>query len=115
MSTLEEKIDVMQAFATGKYNLECMRCEASNKVWRSVETPGWNWATYEYRVVEKPIERVQVTLYPAMFVSAEGDLSVSGVHFRDEARAKRCVEVWNGRFMRLLTERPITVFEDELK
>lgn len=91
MPTIEEKIDVMQKFATGKYDLECFSLNDAGADWVQVKVPRRDWSMFTYRVVEKPVERVKVTVYPALFITSKGDPCVSGVRFRDETRAKLCV------------------------
>lgn len=52
MSTLEEKIKVMQEFKDGK-KIECLRL-ASDAGWISCGKPSWNWTEYNYRVKKEP-------------------------------------------------------------
>lgn len=54
MSTLEEKIAIMQAFAEGREVFT--RRVAGNGCWTSTPAPCWDWTTYEYQVIPKPIE-----------------------------------------------------------
>lgn len=54
--TLEEKIDVMQAYLAGK-KIQYRDYMAVPVQWVDVEEPAWNWASCDYRVVpeeEKP-------------------------------------------------------------
>ncbi len=53
MSTLQEKIAVMQAYADGK-NIEM--CPVGGTLWREVPHPEWDWSIWEYRVA--PVKHV---------------------------------------------------------
>ena len=67
MTTLAEKIAIMQAYTDGKavqyYNI-------SKNVWKDAVSPTWDWFTYEYRV--KPAKPNQVTSY--CFITPDGNL-----------------------------------------
>lgn len=58
MSTTEEKIEVMQAYADGKkIEFKTMRFAADG--WATlVAPPVWNWVEYNYRIKQEPREFV---------------------------------------------------------
>ncbi len=54
MSTLQEKIAVMSAFAKGvkiEYRRKSYRLE-----WRSADDPSWNWEEFDYRIQPEPVK-----------------------------------------------------------
>ena len=54
MSTLEEKIAVMQAASHGA-KIECLPTPSASGItadWRECPKPVWNWAYWEYRVAK---------------------------------------------------------------
>lgn len=52
MSTLEEKIKVMQHFANGG-KVEFKEIDFPNN-WRTTSMPAWNFALFEYRIKKEP-------------------------------------------------------------
>ena len=59
--TPKEIINVVQAFEEGK-EIEYLGKHTNNK-WRTVETPGWNFDLFDYRVKQKEKELYQYLLY----------------------------------------------------
>jgi len=56
MSTLEEKIAVMQAHAKGK-SIQCLyHADRVKSLWMDVPQPSWNWSSFDYRVKPEPEE-----------------------------------------------------------
>jgi len=56
MSTLQEKIAVMQAFAEGE-NVEYRGIYSTDDYeWQDMPTPSWDWNSFEYRVKREPRE-----------------------------------------------------------
>ena len=49
MKTIQEMIEVMEAFAGGA-KIECKDFD----IWQSVEKPKWNWMKVDYRIEPKP-------------------------------------------------------------
>ena len=49
MSTLKEKIEIMQRFEDGE-TVEWQRRGAIDPIWKEVTDPAWDWASNEYRV-----------------------------------------------------------------
>jgi hypothetical protein len=62
MSTIQEKIAVMQAFAEGK-EIEVQNRGGALRNWRACEKPAWNWPICNYRVKKEPMV-VYVNVYP---------------------------------------------------
>jgi hypothetical protein len=54
MTTLQKKIEVMQAFADGK-QVEFRR-SGGNEEWDIGDRVCWDWSTFEYRVKREPRE-----------------------------------------------------------
>lgn len=54
MSTIQEMIAVMQAHADGK-SIEMRALGIGH--WTPSPSPSWNWASWEYRVAEDPMEK----------------------------------------------------------
>ncbi len=52
MTTLQEKIAVMQAFAVGKAIEYIPREVNAFSVWQPTATPQWDWYRVEYRVAK---------------------------------------------------------------
>lgn len=52
MSTLDEKLAVMQAAKDGK-TIEFKR-KLTNSGWAVIVAPGWDWQSFEYRVKREP-------------------------------------------------------------
>lgn len=68
MTTLAEKIAVMQAFERGE------RVEAKHKAggtWTECGIPIWDWFRFEYRIAQKPIDLVEVL--EALRLNIEGE------------------------------------------
>ena len=59
--TPQEIINVVQAFEEGK-EIEYLGKHTNNK-WRTVETPGWNFDLFDYRVKQKEKELYQYLIY----------------------------------------------------
>jgi hypothetical protein len=59
--TPKEIINVVQAFEEGK-EIEFLGKHTNNK-WKTVETPGWNFDLFDYRVKQKEKELYQYLLY----------------------------------------------------
>lgn len=53
MSTLTEKINVMQAYGEGK-KIEAMHLRGGE--WRAVDCPTWDWYNYDYRIKVEILE-----------------------------------------------------------
>lgn len=47
--SIEEKIDIMQAFANG-LQIECKECSDPDADWRDINNPNWDWYHYTYRI-----------------------------------------------------------------
>lgn len=68
MTTLAEKIAVMQAFERGE------KVEVLNpytKKWESDDSPSWGWCQVEYRIAPEPIDLVEVL--EALRLNIEGE------------------------------------------
>ena len=59
--TPKEIINVVQAFEEGK-EIEYLGKHTNNK-WRTVETPGWNFDLFDYRVKQKEKELYQYLIH----------------------------------------------------
>ena len=59
--TPKEIINVIQAFEEGK-EIEYLGKHTNNK-WRTVETPGWNFDLFDYRVKQKEKELYQYLIH----------------------------------------------------
>ena len=59
--TPKEIIDVVQAFEEGK-EIEFLGKHTNNK-WKTVETPGWNFDLFDYRVKQKEKELYQYLIH----------------------------------------------------
>ena len=58
MSTLKEKIEIMQRFEDGE-TVEWHRRGAIDPMWKEVTDPAWDWASNEYRV-KKAMKTIQL-------------------------------------------------------
>ena len=54
MRSLEEQIEVMSAFASGK-QVEATSLVGTD-VWRIEESPSWNWSKKDYRIKKQPVK-----------------------------------------------------------
>lgn len=88
MTTLQEKIAVMQAFADGKA-IECSPFGPAD--WAPVSSPAWNWDEYDYRVKREPREFV-VIKHPNGIL----ELKVEGVTASITRRQGRMAEQQQG-------------------
>ena len=59
MTTLREKIEVMQAFERGE-EIEAVRNRYVDTKWNSTQNPLWDWDTFTYRIKPKPKQVVVI-------------------------------------------------------
>ena len=57
MTTLDEKIKIMQAYKDGK-TIEYK--EGREKKWKTTTTPVWDWYNWDYRIKEEPKKKVKL-------------------------------------------------------
>lgn len=68
MTTLAEKIAVMQAFERGE-RVQCKRKD--DKSWHDIDGAVWDWSWYEYRIAPRQIDLVEVL--EALRLNIEGE------------------------------------------
>jgi len=51
--TIEEMIALMTAYKEGK-KIECRKSGEESDPWKRIDSPGWNWYYYDYRVAPQP-------------------------------------------------------------
>lgn len=84
MTTLAEKIAVMQAFADGKSVQHASRIlSEKDRVWWDVASPDWDWADVVYRVKPAP-KRMYVITYSYAIVNGENSRAFTSVEEADE-------------------------------
>ena len=81
MTTLDEKIKVMQAYKDGK-QIEGKRNEAS--IWLPCKIPCWDWYTYDFRIKKEPKKIVKLYQVLLKYVT---DYHISLKFFKTEQEA----------------------------
>ena len=89
MNDIDHMIAVMQAAKEGKAIQSRYRPSQDIDVcWRDAPEPGWDWATYDYRIKPAEPRRVWLNLYPT-----KGCRSSICYDSREEAAKFACHEV----------------------
>ena len=81
MTTLDEKIKVMQAYKNGK-TIEYK--EGREKNWKTTNTPAWDWYNWDYRIKEEPKKKVKLYQVLLKYVT---DYHISLKFFKTEQEA----------------------------
>jgi hypothetical protein len=87
MTTLEEKIAVMQHFARGGE----IEIRGTNDTWYDMSTPEWDWAIYEYRIKREPLR--------AWFVATDDETLIHCAH---EGAARKVATATGGRVLEMI-------------
>ena len=88
MNDIDHMIAVMQAAKEGKAIQSRYRPSQDIDVcWRYAPEPGWDWATYDYRIKPAEPRRVWLNWYPDL-----GRLSYDWHDSREEAATFACSE-----------------------
>ena len=107
MSTLEEKITIMQAYQQGK-QIEWKPKRTNNTEWEVSLTPIWDWSNKNYRIKEEPKKKVK--LYQAVCLDNFGNYIITSRFYPSTKEAQDFLTLF--KVIKLLPHTMIEVEEE---